>query len=71
MESASSANAGSRVSRGKSEDRVLALKLWLSRRDVRELERRGVVGREEGLMRVADVDLLVELLSIFGLQIDK
>lgn len=71
MESASSANAGSRVLRGKSEDCVLALKLWLSRRDVRELERRGVVGREEGLMRVADVDLLVVLLSIFGLQIDK
>lgn len=47
IESASSAKAGSKDSSGKAEE-VLppCAKVWLSRSDVRELGRRGVVGRE-------------------------
>lgn len=47
IESESSAKAGSKESKGKAED-VLppGVKVWLSRNDVRELGRRGVMGRE-------------------------
>ncbi len=51
IESESSANAGSRESRGNAEEPVLGVNVWLSRRDVRELGRRGVEGREGGLLR--------------------
>lgn len=54
MESDSSANAGSRDSSGKVEEPVLGVNVWLSRRDVRELGRSGVEGREGGLVRDAD-----------------
>lgn len=49
IESDSSANAGSRESSGKA-DEVLppGVNDWLSRKDVRELGRRGVVGLEGG-----------------------
>lgn len=56
IESDSSAKAGSRDSNGKAKEPVLGVKVWLSRRDVRELGRRGVDGREGGLLRDADVD---------------
>lgn len=61
IESDSSAKAGSRDSRGKVEE-VLppGVKVWLSRNDVRELGRRGVVGREGG----RDEDRLALLLSM-------
>ena len=52
IESESSAKAGSRDSSGKAEEPDLGVKLWLSRSDVRELGRRGVEGREGGLVRV-------------------
>ena len=58
IESLSSAKAGSSVSRGKAElvaPKLPGVKVWLSRRDVREEGRRGVEGREGGL-RVAEVD---------------
>lgn len=56
MESESSAKAGSSDSNGKAEVPDLEVKVWLSRREVRELGRRGVEGREGGL---AEVERLV------------
>lgn len=50
IESASSAKAGSRGSRGDVEEPVSGVKVRLSRRDVRELGRRGVEGREGALL---------------------
>jgi len=41
-----------------------AAKPWPSRSDVRELERRGVVGREERLLRVCEVERWFPLLSM-------
>ena len=57
IESESSANAGSSDSRGEKEVLVPGVKVWLSRREVRELGRSGVDGREGGF-RVADVERL-------------
>lgn len=65
IESESSAKAGSRESRGNAEEPVLGVKVWLSRRDVRELGRRGVEGREGGLLREAEVERLGLGKSIF------
>lgn len=49
MESDSSAKAGSIVSSGSVDDAPdLARKPWASRKEVRELGLRGVVGREDG-----------------------
>ena len=57
-ESESSAKAGSIVSSGRVEDPLeLALKPRESRKDVRELDLKGVVGREEGAW-LRDVDRL-------------
>jgi hypothetical protein len=56
IESDNSANAGSRHSNGKAEVPALGVNVWLSRRDVRELGRKGVEGREGGLLRDADVE---------------
>ena len=64
IESDSSANAGSRNSKGNSEEVPPAVKLCPSRNDVRELERRGVVGRDERLLRDCDVERLLLPLSI-------
>lgn len=61
MESESSAKAGSRASRGNAElyvPEALGVKDWELRREVREEGRRGVDGREGGLLRVADVERL-------------
>ena len=51
IESDSSANAGSKASKGKFEAVLLPLGVsgWPSLREVREEGRRGVVGRDEGL----------------------
>ena len=65
IESESSAKAGSRESRGNAEEPILGVKVWLSRRDVRELDRRGVEGREGGLLREAEVERLELEKSIF------
>ena len=53
IESANSANAGSKASRGKLDVAVLPLGVsgWPSLSEVREEGRRGVVGRDEGLGR--------------------
>lgn len=64
IESDNSAKAGSRDSRGNSEEVPPAANPWPSRSDVRELERSGVVGRDERLLRVCEVERLVPLLSI-------
>jgi len=48
MESDSSAKAGSRASSGKVGCCVPGVKVWEERREVREVGRRGVVGREGG-----------------------
>ncbi len=49
MESESSAKAGSMVSSGSTEDPPLTVREpWASRKDVRELGLKGVVGREDG-----------------------
>lgn len=40
---------------------------WLSLREVRELGRKGVVGRDGGLLRDIDTDLLALLLSMVRL----
>lgn len=66
IESESSAKAGSSPSSGKADDPCLELKVWLSRRDVRELGRRGVEGREGGWARVAEVERLAAVESITG-----
>lgn len=62
MESDNSAKAGSRASRGKAEWKVppdaLGVKDWELRKEVREEGRRGVDGREGGLVRLADVERL-------------
>lgn len=58
MESESSAKAGSRTSSGKAAVEVPGVNDWLSRREVREEERRGVEGREGGLVREAEVERL-------------
>ena len=65
IESASSAKAGSRDSRGDVEEPVSGVKVRLSRRDVRELGRRGVEGREGTLLREADVERLALEDSIY------
>lgn len=63
IESDNSAKAGSRESKGKEEDALPpGVKVWLSRKDVRELERKGVVGREGGRLR--DEDRLAVLFSM-------
>lgn len=54
IESESSAKDGSSDSSGKTEVPFWGVKVWLSRSEVRELARRGVVG----LLRVADVERL-------------
>lgn len=64
IESDSSANAGSSDSKGNSEEEPPAAKPWPSRNDVRELERRGVVGRDERRLRVCDVERGLLLLCI-------
>ncbi len=64
IESESSAKAGSSDSKGNSEELLPAAKPWPSLKEVRELGRKGVVGRDEGLLRDADVDRLVPLLSM-------
>ncbi len=64
IESDSSAKAGSSDSKGNSEELLPAAKPWPSLREVRELGRKGVVGRDDGLLRDADVDLLVPLFSM-------
>ena len=51
IESDNSAKAGSRASRGNSEELLPVAKACPSRSEVRELGRRGVVGRDEGLFR--------------------
>lgn len=56
MESDSSAKAGSSDSRGKFDLDAPGVKVWLSRREVREEGRSGVEGRDGGLERVADVE---------------
>ena len=63
IESESSAKAGSRDSRGNAEE-VLppGVNVWLSRSEVREPGRRGVVGREGGRLR--EEDLFAVLFSI-------
>lgn len=66
IESESSAKAGSSPSSGKVDDPCLELKFWLSRRDVRELGRRGVEGREGGWARVAEVERLAAVESMTG-----
>lgn len=58
MESESSAKAGSSDSRGQAAEPDFGVKVWLSRREVRELGRRGVDGREGGLVRLAEVERL-------------
>ena len=64
MESDNSAKAGSRASRGKAELKVpppdaLGVNDWELRSEVRDEGRRGVDGREGGLvLRVADVERL-------------
>ena len=65
IESDSSANAGSRDSNAKPEEVSPDAKPWPSRKDVRELERRGVVGRDERLLRDCEVERWVLLLSIY------
>ena len=67
IESESSAKAGSNDSNGKLEEAPSAEYPWLSLREVRELGRKGVVGREGGLLRDMDTDLLALLLSIVRL----
>ena len=62
IESESSANAGSRICSGKDDEPSVLPWPWLSRRDVREPGRRGVVGREEGAGR--ELDLFTEVPSI-------
>ncbi len=64
IESDSSAKAGSSDSKGNSEELLPAVKPWPSLKEVRELGRKGVVGRDDGLLRDADVDLLVPLFSM-------
>ena len=64
IESDSSAKAGSKDSRGNSEEPAPAAKLWESLREVLELGRKGVVGREEGRLRDCDAERLLSLLSI-------
>ena len=64
MESDNSANAGSNDSSGNSEALLAPPKACPSLSDVRELERNGVVGRDEARWR--DVDRLVPVLSIAG-----
>jgi len=64
IESDSSAKAGSRDSRGNSKEMPPAVKPWPSRNDVRELERRGVVGRDERLLRVCEVERRLPLPSM-------
>ena len=59
IESDSSANAGSSDSRGKAEMPDLGVNVWLSRNEVREVGRRGVEGREGGLIRDAEVERFV------------
>ena len=56
IESDNSANAGSRDSNAKPEEVSPDAKPWPSRKDVRELERRGVVGRDERLLRDCEVE---------------
>ena len=56
IESDSSAKAGSKLSRGNSDEVPAVAELWPSRKEVRELERRGVVGRDDRLLRVCDVE---------------
>ena len=65
IESDNSAKAGSSRSSGKAEE-VLppGVKVWLSRSDVRELARRGVLGLDGGRLR--DEERLVVLFSIFS-----
>lgn len=64
IESDSSAKAGSRDSRGNSDEDPPGVKPCPSRNEVRELERRGVVGREERLVLFCDVERWLLLLSI-------
>jgi len=56
IESESSAKAGSNDINGKAEAPDLGVNVWLSRKEVRELGRRGVEGCEGGLVRVAEVE---------------
>ena len=63
IESENSAKAGSSTSKGKAEEAPPpGVKVWLSRNDVRELGRSGVVGLEGGRLREAE--RLTVLLSI-------
>ena len=58
IESESSAKPASSDSRGNTEVPALGVNDWLSRREVRELGRSGVDGRDGGLVRVAEVERL-------------
>lgn len=74
IESESSANAGSRDSRGKAEaEDAPGVKVWLSRREVREEGRSGVEGREGGLFweRVAEVERIGFGRSILNRSLDE
>ena len=64
IESDSSANAGSRDSNAKPEEVSPDAIPW---KDVRELERRGVVGRDERLLRDCEVERGLLVLSIFAM----
>ena len=64
IESESSANAGSNICIGEEDKPWGLLWPWLSRRDVREPGRRGVVGREEGAGR--ELGRFTEAPSISG-----
>lgn len=65
IESDNSAKAGSKASRGNSEETFPGTNPCPSLREVRELGRNGVVGRDEGLLRDCEVERLFPLLSIF------
>lgn len=69
IESDSSAKAGSNVSNGNSEEAVPLAKPWPSLKDVLELGRNGVVGREEGRWRDWEIERLLLLFSILFRQI--
>lgn len=68
IESLNSAKAGSSDSSGKAEvlaPRLPGVKVWLSRREVREDGRRGVEGRDGGL-RVAEMERLGRCWSLMA-----
>ena len=64
IESDSSAKAGSKDSSGNSEVAAPAAKPCESLKDVLELGRRGVVGREEGRLRDCEIERVLPVLSI-------